>query len=271
MATTPRIIFGTGASSIKTENGLKDLLTVALQNGIFAFDTAPSYKTEAMLGRSLDALMREKRIPREQLHIQTKIDPIQMYEGKVENHVESVLHEMKLDYFDCLLVHWPVHKYFMDTWDALKRLKASGIVKSIGICNLRVLHLRELKTLDIIPDVLQIERHPLNTFEGERQFSKDNNILLQDYSPLCKMNPLLRESTVLKEMASRYNVNIGQLILRWHIDTGATPIFTSQKPSRIMEYSRLESFSLQDGDITAIGEMNINHKMYLESLICPGF
>lgn len=265
------LIFGTGLSSGKDYETLLKCCNKAVECGIRSFDTAPSYKTEGVLGQVLSDILRDKQIEREDLHIQTKIDPIQMYEGKIDNHVENVLNLMKLNYFDCLLIHWPVYKYFRKTWEVLEHLKDDGITKKIGICNLRESHLKELRSIGIVPDVLQIERHPLNTFDAERRFCEENDIALQDYSPLCKMHPLLKESKELSEIAERHGCGIGEVILCWHVQTGAIPIFTSTKPSRIDGYANLEKIVLTESELATVSAHNINHKLYLESLICPGF
>lgn len=268
---TNTLIFGTGLSSGKDYETLKRCCSTAIDCGISSFDTAPSYKTEGLLGQVLGDIRKEKKIERESLQVQTKIDPIQMYEGNIERHVEGVLHTMQMEYFDCLLIHWPVYKYFRKTWETLVHLKSNGITKSIGICNLRESHLKELKGIGILPDVLQIERHPLNTFEAERRFCERNRIVLQDYSPLCKMHPLLKDSKELAEIAERHNCGIGEIILCWHIQTGAMPIFTSTKPSRIESYARLDDIKLTEEELAKVSAQNINYKLYLESLICPGF
>lgn len=265
------LIFGTGLSSSKSYQGLLDCCTTAVESGIRSFDTAPSYKTEGTLGQVLCEIVSHNIISREDLRVQTKIDPIHMYEGKVVQHVQQTLQMMKLDYLDCMLIHWPVYKYFRKTWEALEKVKSDGLVKRIGICNLRVSHLSELKSIGIIPEILQIERHPLNTFESERQFCEDNNIELQDYSPLCKMHPLLKDNKDLGIIAEQHGCGIGEVILCWHIQTGASPIFTSTKPQRIESYSHLDEIILTQTELATISSLNINHKLYLESLICPGF
>ena len=265
------LIFGSGVSSFKDSNGLMRVCEAAIDNGILCFDTAPSYRTEEVLAQTLSDVARRKGLGRESLAIQTKIDPIQMFQGDVENYFKAKLKAMRLDYVDALLVHWPVRKYFMKTWEAMNKLKEAGLTRRVGICNLRIEHLRELQAEGIIPEILQIECHPLNTFTAEKDFCAQQSIALQDYSPLCKMHPLLAESPILKQMAEKYSRSIGSLILRWHLDTAATPIFTSKNVSRIAEYAAVDEFRLAADDIAAIESLNINHKLYLESLVCPGF
>lgn len=266
-----KLIFGSGLSSYKDEEGLYQVCSAAIDNGITAFDTAPSYRTEEVLGQVLNDIIKERNIPRNELWIQTKIDPIQMYEGNVVEYFKGKLQSMHLEHVDALLIHWPVYKYFRKTWEALLSAKELGLTRRIGICNLRLSHLEELKSIGIIPEILQIERHPLNTFTQEAIFCKENSIALQDYSPLCKMHPLLKENAMLQDMAVKYGITVGLLILRWHLDTGATPIFTSKKSSRIAEYAAIDHLHLNEDDCSMITSLNKNHKLYLESLICPGF
>lgn len=265
------IFFGSGASSYKDIEGLKRICAIAIDNGIMAFDTAPSYHTEGILTEAVISIAKSKSIDRDSIHLQTKIDPIQMYNGHIEEYLKMKLKDIHLDYVDALLIHWPLQKYFMRTWDELNTIKELGLAKKIGICNLRVEHLNELKNVGVIPDILQIERHPLNTFSEEVYFCIDNGIMLQDYSPLCKMHPLLRENNVLKSLSEKYEKSIGLIILRWHVDTGATPIFTSKNGMRVEEYSQIDQFRLSKEECSMIESININHKLYLESLICPGF
>lgn len=265
------IIFGTGLSSYKDYNGLKTVCKVAMENGISRFDTAPSYQTEALLSNVIKECANELGMSRANYSIQTKIDPIQMYNLAVEVYFMEKLKEMKLEYIDSLLIHWPLEKYMHQTWEALKHLQKDGITKKIGICNLRIRHLKKLNEQGIYPEILQIERHPLNTFEEETAWCRKNGVILQDYSPLCKMHPRIKENMALNNIARKHNKDIGQIVLRWHIDTGATPIFTSKNPTRIKRYSSIFDFSLTKEEINIISSANCNHKLYLESLVCPGF
>jgi len=266
-----KLIFGSGASACKDFKGLSDVCRAALSQGIYCFDTAPSYRTEAILSKAVGLGAKELGLHREDYWIQTKIDPIQMYNGHLEEYFKQKLSEMRLEYVDSLLIHWPVFNYLMDTWESLLRLKDKGYTKAIGICNLRISHLLDLKSRGIVPEILQIERHPLNTFRKELLFCRENDIQLQDYSPLCKMHPRIRNNEAIRKIAEKYDCNIGQIVLKWHIDTGAIPVFTSTKPERVIEYASLDNFSLTSREIEVISSLNCNHKLYLESLLCPGF
>ena len=110
-----------------------------------------------------------------------------MLEGKnqIITHVEKKLEEMNLTYFDSLLIHWPIPECFIETWKTMMELKTEGIVRNIGICNVRerqitcILSNKELEK----PDIIQIERNPLNTCDKDVAICIQNAIRVQaEYS-----------------------------------------------------------------------------------------
>lgn len=266
-----KLIFGTGASAAKDYDGLKNIISCAISSGIRAYDTAPSYGIEEILSKIIFEVISQYDLERKDICIQTKIDGWQMMKGIIEEFVDDALKKMNLQYIDNLLIHWPLPEYLKNTWEMFEKLKNSGKVHKIGICNVRIRHLKSYDCQGIHPDIVQIERNPLRTCEREVLFCKQHNIEIQAYSPLCKMNKKLSESPILKKIAEKYNKNIGQIILKWHLDTGVMPIFTSTKEQRIHEYTDLIDFSLSEDDINEISALNINYKIYLESCYCPGF
>jgi len=268
---TPNIIFGSGVSSPKGYENLLAVAQEAVQNGCRGFDTAPSYKTEVVLGKVIRECMLQNNLSRKDFFIQSKVDGWQMQEGHISKYITTALNEMEIEYFDSLLVHWPMQEYFDKTWESLLQIQKEGKVKDIGICNVRLRHLKAFADKGILPKYIQIERHPLMIFEKEIEFCKANNIIVQVYSPLCKMHPHLKESQKLKMLAEKYNKNIGQIILRWQIDTGVVPVFTSTKPERVKSNLDIFDFILSEEDIAIVSSLNENYKLCLESIACPGF
>lgn len=269
----PKILFGTGVSAAKDYSSMKKLVKTALQYGITGFDAAPSYGSEELLGNVLEELQKDLSINRNQFFIQTKIDPWQMQLGfeNIQSMVIETLKKMKLNYFDSLLIHWPIPEYFIETWSCLESLKREDVVRYIGISNLRKRQLEKYASIGISPDIIQIERNPLNICADEVDYCSKNNIILQGYSPLCKMNKKISDNKYLKDLSDKYNKSIGQIVLRYHLDSGICPVFTSKKVDRVSEYACIFDFKLEDFEVTKIDELNENYKMYLESWSCPGF
>lgn len=267
------LILGTGLSSAKTFDELLVLIKKSISCGIFSIDTAPSYGVESVIGTVLKELISSGFIKRDDLFIQDKVDAWQMQEGSgnVEKYVLDSLAKMSLDYFDSVLIHWPVPEYRDDTMKCLFALKQKGLIKHIGICNVRMRQLYQMEKMGIMPDIVQIERNPLRICLEESDFCKIHGIILQSYSPLCKFCDDIKNSEILSELAQKYKKSIGQIVMRWHLDTGVVPVFTTKKTERINEYTEIGNFKLSETDINSINSMNKNYKMYLESFACPGF
>ena len=178
---------------------------------------------------------------------------------------------MNVDYLDLLLIHWPIPEYMDNTWKCFEQLYKEEVISHIGICNLRVRHLEKYTRYDIPLQYLQIERHPLRTSEQEVQYCREHGIKVMSYSPLCQMDERLRTNKKLKLISEKYGKNIGQVVLRWHIDTGCIPVFMSRKPDRVKENLDIFDFSLTKEEVKIISSLNENYKLFLESWGCIGF
>lgn len=266
-----KLIFGTFQNG--NSNTFYDLVKAAYENGINTFDTSPSYGTENLLGESIRGLIIEKKIKRGDVVIQDKIDGWQMQEtnGKVIKHIKDSILKLGLDYIDVLFIHWPFPDYTIETWRTFAEAKKMGLVKKIGLCNVRKRHIEKLvKVTGIAPEIIQIERHPLRICSEDIQYFIDKGITVQAYSPVCRMDNRLKESSILKDISQKYNKTIGQIILRWHLDTGTIPVFMTNKISRLKENVDLYDFSLSEKDIESINSLDINYKIFVESVCCPG-
>lgn len=267
--------FVMGTLKITNYETLRRVVETAIRNGIRCFDTAPSYQTEPILGQVLKDLVYEKVISREDIFISDKIDAWQMLEsdGNIEMHFYNALEKLNIDYIDLLLIHWPIPEYTEKTWKTFEKLYEEGVAKKIGVCNVRVGHLSRMEKYQTVkPHYIQIERHPLRTCTQEMEYCKSHFIKVQAYSPLCRMHPLLKESSLLKTLKEKYQKkDIGQIVLKWHLQTGSIPVFTSSNPQRIVSNCDISDFQLSEADIEAISQMNMNYKIFLESTGCPGY
>ena len=267
----PSLILGTFQYHSVSE--LLPIIKVAYSTGIIGYDTSPSYQTENMLGQALQELYKCNCIKRENVFIQDKIDGWQMEstKGNVAPFVDESLNKLKTDYIDVLFIHWPFPEYLFQTWESFQELKKAGKIKRIGLSNVRVRHLQKIisSTL-IVPDVIQIERHPLRTCYDEINFCRKYNIQVEAYSPICRMDSRLNDSHILQELSKKYKKDIGQIILRWHQDTSVIPVFMSKNSKRIKDNTDIYDFSLTQKEIEMVNSLNENYKIFVESACCPG-
>lgn len=265
----PRAVLG--SFNISDQKIINEMIRTALLEGVTGFDTSPSYGSEKILGKALEY----SGISRKEVFLTDKIDGWQMYKGNgdIEKYVDESLHQLGTEYIDLLLIHWPLQKYLYQTWKSMENLYTKGTVHAIGLCNVNIRTYTEFMKNDIKvkPHVVQIEVSPLRTADKDIKLFQDEGILVEAYSPLCRMVPEIRENTVLKKIAETYHKSIPQIILKWHVERGIVPVFTSSKPQRIVENMEMFNFEMLREDIDKITALNIDYKIFPESYGCPGY
>ena len=120
-----------------------DTIKAAVEVGINLIDTAPAYnggRSEQYIGKALEQIGARKDV-----YIVTKtgndfIDGQYVRNGKADNIFalcERSLRNLRTDYIDILLLHWPDPKVSLEeTFGAMNRLKEQGIIGHIGASNL---------------------------------------------------------------------------------------------------------------------------------------
>lgn len=269
----PKMLFGTFQMNNNVQ--WEQLLRVAAKERALGFDAAPSYHTETILANAVNSFLRNTaEYKRGDFFIQTKIDAWMMINGKgeIRPYVQNTLNKTKLEYFDLILIHWPQPDYFCDTWKSLEKVYENGLAKAIGICNCKKRHLYELidHGANYIPMVIQNEIHPFNTENELLKICKDNNIVLQAYSPLFRMLPQLKENELLNTLAEKYRCSIANIVIAWHLQRGVVPIVKTSTPKRMEE--NLSSFliELEKSDMDLIDLLNDDFRIFLDSRCCPG-
>ena len=269
----PPIIFGTFQEPEPNQSTMDRIIKCAIENGCRGFDTSPSYNTETKLGNSLNKLIKSCLVSREEIYISDKIDGMQIYEskGNIYKSVINSIRKINCSYLDLCLIHWPFLDYIENVWHNLLRLKNDGKIKNIGICNVTKRKLEEIfDRVKMFPDVIQNEISPLN-YDYDVLFFQKYNILIQAYSPLCRMVDKIKNSDILKEISLKYNRNIAQIIFAWHRQRGIIPIFSSKNEERIVSNLKNADFILTDDEIKKIKSLDEGYKIFPYSFACPGY
>ncbi|MBJ6362712.1 aldo/keto reductase [Paenibacillus sp. GCM10012307] len=242
---------GLGVWKVREEEKLIRSVRTALDYGYRSIDTATIYGNEAEVGKAI----RQSGVPREELFVTTKLwNTEHGYERTISAFEES-LKQLKLDYIDLYLIHWPVRDAFTETWRAFIKLYEEGKIKAIGVSNFQTHHLEEIiATSDILPAVNQIELHPRLTQKPLLNFCRNRGIQVEAWSPL--MRGRLMDEPVLTELASRLNKSVAQIILRWNLQLGIATIPKSVTTTRIIENAGIFDFELSDEAMLAIDGLN---------------
>lgn len=227
------------------------VIAEALKAGYRSIDGAAIYRNEIGLGRAL----QNCSLKREEYFITTKLWNDDQAQAK--KACEVSLDKLKLQYLDLYLIHWPAPQKgnFVQAWKALIELKKEGRVKSIGVSNFQIEHLKQIiDETGVIPTVNQIELHPQFQQKELRAFHAQHQIQTESWSPLGQGQIL--SHPVIQQLSRKHKKSTAQVIIRWHLQNQLIVIPKSVTPARIQENINVFDFSLDPEDLKLIDEMD---------------
>nr|WP_300323978.1 aldo/keto reductase [uncultured Anaerostipes sp.] len=253
-----------GTGTFKKEKELRNLVHYSRINGIHLFDTSDDYGTEIGLGRAL----REEYSKRDDYQIVTKFTKPEKSYKLTRLLQESIVKIFGVDdeKVDLLLMHWPYPFLYKKIWAEMIKAKRLGLTKHIGVCNFGIKELQELKdSSGVMPEVNQIEVHPLFSQDELCKFCAENNIIVMCYSPFGRGNDVLLNNDVIKEIAKRNKKTVQQIILRWDIQHSYIPIPASGSKKHIAENAESLSFRLSTDDMNELDALNSGLRTRLDA------
>lgn len=240
---------GLGTYNLRGEDGVSSIVS-AIETGYRLLDTAVNYENEHEVGEAV----RRSGLDRDELVVTSKIPGRHHGRQQAIDSIRGSLGLLGLDRIDLQLIHWPnpsVGKY-VDTWRGMIDAREEGLVRSIGVSNFTEPMLTELiDATGVVPAVNQVELHPYFPQADLRAFHLEHGIRTESWSPLARRSELLNEQ-LLRELAVIYDVTPTQLVLRWHVQLGSTPIPKSADPDRQRENADVFGFTLTDDQVEAI-------------------
>ena len=233
----------------------------AFTAGYRHFDCAAVYGNEAEIGPVFEEILASGT-RRSELWITSKV--WNDMHGSVEEACRRSLADLRLDYLDLYLVHWPfpnwhppgcavesrsadarpyIHEEFLKTWRQMERLVDLGLTRHIGTSNMTIPKLRRLlEDVRIKPAVNEMELHPHFQQPALFDFVVANGILPVGYCPLGSPNRPERDKTptdtvdledpVIVRIADRHGVHPAAVCLKWAVQHGHVPIPMSTNPKR---------------------------------------
>ena len=258
-ARVPAIGLGTFGSDHITAGQVADAVRGAASVGYRHFDCASVYGNEAQVGGALADVMAGG-VLREDLWITSKVwnDAHQ----RVAASCEQSLRDLRLDYLDLYLVHWPfpnfhppqcdvssrspdsrpyIHAQYMETWRQMESLVDRGLVRHIGTSNVTIPKLKLLLAdARIKPAANEMELHPHFQQPELFDFVCGQNILPIGYSPVGSPARPDRDRTAddtvdvqdpaLVRIAARLGIHPATVCVKWAVQRGQVPIPFSVTP-----------------------------------------
>lgn len=273
-----------------------DTIYNAIKVGYRLFDGAEDYGNELEVGDGLKRAVDDGLVSREELFVVSKLwnnfhDP-----KNVESAVDRTLKDLKVDYLDLFLIHFPIafkyvdpkEKYppgfycgdgdkfhyenvpLLDTWKALEKLVQKGKIRSIGISNFPgALLLDLLRGVTITPAVLQIEHHPYLQQPRLVKWVQSKGIAITAYSsfgpqsfvelnhPKVGSVTTLFQHDAITSIASNHKKSAAQVLLRWATQRGLAVIPKSNQAERLLQNLTVNDFDLTDAEIESISKLDI--------------
>jgi diketogulonate reductase-like aldo/keto reductase len=287
-ARMPAIGLGTFGSDHVSADEIAAAVKGAAEVGYRHFDCASVYGNEAQIGPVFEDIVRGG-IPRQELWIVSKLWNDKHSEQDVIPSCRKSLADLRLDYLDAYLVHWPfpnfhppgcdvtarsaaarpyIHANFMKTWRQMEKLVDLGLVKHIGTSNMTVPKLELLlRDARIRPAVNEMELHPHFQQPELFEFVRSHGIQPVGYCPIGSPNRPERDRTpddtvdiedpVIVSIARRLGVHPAVVCLKWAVQRGQTPIpLSSKRRNYLANLEGVVSEPLTAGDMRAIAAID---------------
>ena len=233
----------------------------ALDIGYRHIDTAQGYGNEDRVG----AALASSAVDRGDVFLTTKLDNDNHAPAAVRSTTEASLRDLRTDYVDLLLIHWPVgDTMFEATLDAMLELRDEGKVRNVGVSNFTP---EQVERVTVHAPIFanQVEYHPFLGQDELLALARKHDHLLTAYSPLARGEVF--DDETLSTIAGDHDADPAQVALAWLVSqdhVAAIPKATS--PDHISSNFAALEIELTDDELRRIGALDRG-----ERLIDPPF
>lgn len=260
-------MIGLGTMSKQGALGSSEMLA-ALRLGYRHIDTAQGYGNEEDVGRAV----AESEVPREDIHITTKIAYENLTGSQVRESLRQSLSKLGSRYVDLTLIHWPGPPGAVPMAGYLEELagcQEDGMTRAIGVSNF------SCALLDAAVDVLgegvirnnQVEVHPFLQNRRVRAKCNDLGILVTGYMPVAGGEVM--DDDTLKGIAARRGVSPSQIAVAWLLGHGVAAIPSSRQAPHLAENVKAGEIKLDADEMSAIDALDRGYRIINPISIAP--
>ena len=294
----PVVGLGTFGSDSVSHQTVAAAVVDAANVGYRHFDCASVYGNQALIGNSLAAAM-DTGIDRTDLWITSKVWNNMHHD--VQASCEQTLRDLRLEYLDLYLIHWPfpnhhtvgahvserhadarpyIHDAYMQTWNQMERLVDRGLVLNIGTSNMTIPKLElVLRDATLAPAANEMELHPHFQQPELFDFVRANDIVPIGFSPIGSPARPDRDRTpddtvptddpVIISIADRHGIHPATLCVKWAAQRGQVPIPFSTTPANYLaNLASVISAPLAPHEMDAIGAIDRDCRLIKGQVFC---
>jgi len=243
------------------------VVSEALDLGYRHIDAAAMYENESQVGAGII----DSKIDREELFLTTKINtiswtpsggsgPLLQNKSIIQSFEKSLLN-LKTDYVDLLLIHWPrFETNLADMLEIMYEIKDSQKAKEIGVANFNSNLLKECVNFgfnDLFCN--QIEYHPFLSQSKLLTTMKSLDVIPVAYCPICRGD--VAKDDVIINLSDKYNKTPAQIALRWIIQQNAVAIPKTANSDRLKENIDIYDFHIDESDMGQIYNLSRNQRL----------
>lgn len=227
----------------------------AIELGYSHIDTADWYGNHVEIGQAI------KDFNRKELFIVSKVQPHYLSYDDVLRLCDKALRELKTDYIDLYLIHWPNPDIpIEESLRAFKKLQDEGKIKRFGVSNFGIKELKEALEKSEIPIVNnQIEFHPYLYKKDLLEFCQKNNVSVTAYSPLGRGE--LLDDPVITSAAKKYGKTPAQICLRWALQKDTIVIPKASSEEHLKDNMDIFDWQISEEDMKEIDDLNKNQSV----------
>ncbi|KAJ7332816.1 hypothetical protein JRQ81_014996 [Phrynocephalus forsythii] len=269
---------------------VKEAVKYALSAGYRHIDCATAYSNEQEIGDAFqETIGPDKAVRREEMFVTSKLWNTKHHPEDVEPALKNISNGFVIFFYnrrgDILFPKNPdgTMRYdfidYKETWKAMEKLVAKGLVKAIGLSNFNSRQIDDiLSVASVKPAVLQVECHPYLAQNELIAHCHQQGLVVTAYSPLGSPDrmwkqpdePVLLEESGIKKLADKYGKSPAQILLRWQVQRKVVVIPKSVTPARIQQNLQLFDFSLTDEEMNFIGSLNKNWRYIVPMVTVDG-
>lgn len=281
----PAMGLGTFGSDKYSAEQISEAVYGGIRTGYRLIDCASVYQNEDKIGEVFARAFSDGIVGREELFVVSKVWNDMHGEGQVIRSCEKSLADLRLDYLDLYLVHWPFPNYhapgcsgdsrnpdsrpfsveeFMVTWRQCERLVDEGKVRFIGMSNMTIPKLEAVLPLcRIKPAALEMELHPAFQQPELYDYAIRQGMLPIGYCPIGSPSRPERDRTSedvaatqmpeIVQIAEAHNIHPALVCLKWAVQRGQVPIpFSVKEPQYYSNLKCITEDPLSDAEMEII-------------------